>query len=75
MHFISAQSGHTLLPHVARTFDEFVLEVKAALDSHTLDTRPIEYLFSENAPFNPTCDGIWAEFGVASGRDQKLNLA
>lgn len=63
------QTGHTLLPHVAKTFDDFVLEVKAALDSHSLDMRPIEYIFSEIAPFNPTCDGLWAEFGVASGKN------
>ena len=61
------QSGQTLLPHSARNLDEFALEVKAALDSHPLDVRPVEYVFSDNAPFNPTCDGIWAEFGVATG--------
>jgi len=32
-----------------------------------LKERPINYLFSNAAFFNPTCSGIWAEFGVASG--------
>ena len=56
-----------LLPHNATTLDGFTVEVKAALDKNMLKERPLYYLFSEHAPFNPTCAGIWAEFGVASG--------
>jgi len=62
------QSGLTLLPHRATSLDEFILEVKDALDKNMLKQRPIEYLFSDTAVFSPTCSGIWAEFGVAFGR-------
>ena len=61
------QSGEVLLPHKATDLNSFVDEVKAAMDRHVLKQRPVEYVFSE-APFYPTCAGIWAEFGVASGR-------
>ena len=52
---------------MATNLDEFVLEVKDGLEKVMLTERPIEYLFSDHALFNPTCSGIWAEFGVASG--------
>jgi hypothetical protein len=58
----------TLLPHKATSLAEFIVEVKEALDKNMLKERPIEYLFSNTAVFNPTCSGIWAEFGVAFGR-------
>ena len=61
------QSGQTLLPHRAQDLDGFVTEVKAALDSHMLGERALKRVFSDAAEFNPTCAGIWAEFGVASG--------
>jgi len=64
---LNLQSGQTLLPHKATSLDEFVVEVKDALDNNILEDRPINCLFSSAAVFNPTCNGIWAEFGVASG--------
>ncbi len=64
---VCVQSGQTLLPHRATNLEEFVVEVKAGLDQNMLNERPINYIFSDNAVFNPTCAGIWAEFGVASG--------
>jgi len=51
------------------------VEVKTALDKHILKEHPIKYLFSEAAPFNPTCSGIWAEFGVAGGESPDPKIA
>lgn len=67
------ESGQTLLPHKATNLDEFAVEVKDALDKNMLKDRAIHYLFSNAAVFSPTCSGIWAEFGVASGTT--INLA
>lgn len=68
----SNQSGHNLVPHEAKDLDSFAVEIKEALDSHMLSQRAIDYVFS-NSDFKPTCAGIWAEFGVASGGT--VNLA
>ena len=53
-----------LLPR-SSTYAEFVLELKAELDSHMLPSRAVVHLFSEESPVHPTCAGHWLVRGSA----------
>ena len=61
------QLENALLPNEATTLDEFVHELKEALDANQLGTRALDHLFSDQAEFHPTCHGLWMEFGVFEG--------
>ncbi len=54
------------IPHAARTLEEFLLELKDAVEVKRLNKRPIEFVFDE-ASFLLSCEGDWMEFGVAEG--------
>ena len=60
-----------LLPRNATTLDDFLIELKFALDMHQLSWRPVELMFNLTH-FNtdiphPACGGLWMEFGVFQG--------
>jgi hypothetical protein len=61
------------IPHAARTLEEFLLELKDAVEVKRLNKRPIEFVFDE-ASFLLSCEGDWMEFGVAEGASPTLTL-
>lgn len=70
----AVQLENALLPNEATTLDEFVHELKEALDANQLGTRALDHLFSDQAEFHPTCHGLWMEFGVFEGSPQVISL-
>lgn len=60
------------LPRPGRMkFQEFVEDMKIAIDAKPLKIRPIEFVFGEGS-FLLDCQGLWAEFGVFTGKTLTL---
>eukprot|EP00884_Botryococcus_braunii_P014281 jgi/Botrbrau1/22854/Bobra.0065s0013.1 len=59
------------IPNRASTFEQFLLELKAALDSHQLPTRPLYHIFGHGSHLLH-CQGQWLEFGVHKGTSLTL---
>jgi hypothetical protein len=60
------------LPNPGRTqFREFLEDMKTAVDAKPLTVRPIEFVFGEGSHILD-CDGLWAEFGVFTGKTLTL---
>lgn len=60
-----------IVPKNATTLDEFLTELKPALDMHQLIFRPVDLIFNTthynvDVP-HPACSGLWMEFGVFNG--------
>jgi hypothetical protein len=60
-----------VIPRGGITFDEFLQQLKVALDMHQLRMRPVEAIFNREHYFadvpHPACRGLWLEFGVFMG--------
>ena len=65
-----------IIPREASNLEEFLLELKPALDAHQLSFRPVHLIFNDSFYFtdipHPACQGLWLEFGVFTG--STLNL-
>jgi hypothetical protein len=58
--------GPEEVPKTATTLEEFILEVKEAVDKRPLPARAIDFLFTYGS-FVLQCYGDWMEFGVFEG--------